>query len=97
MFDVRLETGASVVLRMTTASLRPAMRGALHLNELLRPVGVPLPQVLRADLDATFPTPVLARHPCLPDTRARTPCWHWPWARHVQLGRGPMPKGTRTC
>jgi len=30
---------------MTTASLRPAMAGALYLNELLRPMGVPLPQV----------------------------------------------------
>jgi aminoglycoside phosphotransferase len=61
VFDVRLETGASVVLRMTTASLRPAMRGALYLNELLRPTGVPLPRVLHADLDATFPTLVLER------------------------------------
>lgn len=61
VFDVRLDTGASVVLRMTTAALRPAMCGALHLNELLRPMGVPLPRVLHADLDATFPTLVLER------------------------------------
>ena len=61
VFDVRLETGASVVLRMTTASLRPAMRGALHLNKLLRPLGVPLPRVLHADLDDAFPTIVLER------------------------------------
>lgn len=61
VFDVRLETGASVVLRMTTASLQPAMRGALHLNELLRPLGVPLPRVFHADLDAAFPTLVLER------------------------------------
>lgn len=61
VFDVRLETGASVVLRMTTASLRPAMCGAGHLNGLLRPMGVPLPRVLCADLDATFPTLVLER------------------------------------
>ena len=61
VFDVRLETGASVVLRMTTAPLRPAMAGALHLNELLRPMGVPLPRVLYADIDATFPTLVLER------------------------------------
>ena len=61
VFDVRLETGASAVLRMTTASLRPAMCGALHLNELLRPPGVPLPRVLETDLDAAFPTLVLER------------------------------------
>jgi aminoglycoside phosphotransferase len=61
VFDVRLETGASVVLRMTTASLRPAMVGALHMNKLLRPMGVPLPRVLYADLEATFPTLVLER------------------------------------
>lgn len=61
VFDVRLETGAFVVLRMTTAPLRPAMAGALHLNGLLRPMGVPLPQVLCADLDATLPTLVLER------------------------------------
>ena len=61
VFDVGLETGTSVVLRMTTASLRPAMCGALHLNELLRPMGVPLPRVLHADLDAIFPTLVLER------------------------------------
>ncbi len=61
VFDVRLETGASVVLRMATASLRPAMCGAGRLNGLLRPMGVPLPRVLCADLDATFPTLVLER------------------------------------
>ena len=61
VFDVRLETGAPVVLRMTTASLRPAMAGALHLNGLLRPMGVPLPRIFHADLDATFPTLVLER------------------------------------
>ena len=61
VFDVRLETGAAVVLRMTTASLRPAMAGALQMSELLRPMGVPLPQVLHADLDAMFPTLVLER------------------------------------
>ena len=37
------------------------MAGALHLNELLRPMGVPLPRVLRADLGATFPTLLLER------------------------------------
>lgn len=61
VFDVRLETGACVVLRMTTASLRPAMVGALYLNELLRPIGVPVPQVFHADLDALFPTLILER------------------------------------
>src|SRR4051795_2496906 len=61
VFDVRLETGAAVVLRMTTAAWRRAMVGALHLNGLLRPMGVPLPRVLRADLDATFPTLALER------------------------------------
>src|SRR3954469_20676078 len=61
VYDVRLETGAAVVLRMTTAEWRPAMVGALHLSELLRPMGVPLPRVLRADLDATFPTLALER------------------------------------
>ena len=50
-----------MVLRMTTAALRPAMAGALHLNGVLRPMGVPLPQVLCADLDAEFPTLVLER------------------------------------
>ncbi len=63
VFDVRLETGASVVLRMTTASLRPAMCGALRLNGRLRPLGVPLPRVLHADLDAAFPTLALERLP----------------------------------
>ena len=61
MFDTRLETGARVVLRMTTAALRPAMVGALHLNRLLRPMGVTMPRVLGADLDAGFPTLVLER------------------------------------
>ena len=37
------------------------MVGALQMSELLRPMGVPLPQVLHADLDATFPTLVLER------------------------------------
>lgn len=61
VFDVRLETGTSVVLRMTTGSLRPAMCGAMKMNELLRPMGVPLPQILHADLDAAFPTLALER------------------------------------
>ena len=61
VFDVQLETGNSVVLRMTTASLRPAMHGALLMNELLRPKGVPLPRLLHADLNGQFPTLVLER------------------------------------
>jgi len=36
---------------MTTASLRPAMHGALRMSGLLRSRGVPLPQILQADLD----------------------------------------------
>ena len=63
VFDVRLETGASAVLRMTEASRRPAMAGALEMSELLRPKGVPLPAVLVADLDSEFPTLVLERLP----------------------------------
>jgi len=61
VFDVRLETGKFVVLRMTTASLRPAMHGALLMNELLRPKSVPLPRILQEGLNDQFPTLVLER------------------------------------
>jgi hypothetical protein len=37
------------------------MVGALRLSELLRPMGVPLPQILHADVDASFPTLALER------------------------------------
>jgi aminoglycoside phosphotransferase len=63
VFDVTLENGDSIVVRLSRPENRAAMRGAVAMSQRLRPIGVPLPRLIAHDLDAHFPCMILERLP----------------------------------
>lgn len=66
VYDVLLESGRGAVVRIAEPENRPHLRGALHWDAQLRPLGIPLPEVLHADLEMerfAFPFVVLERLP----------------------------------
>ncbi len=66
VYDVSLESGRRVVVRIADPENRPHLQGALHWDAQLRPLGIPLPEVLHADLEMqrfAFPFLVLERLP----------------------------------
>jgi aminoglycoside phosphotransferase (APT) family kinase protein len=63
VYEVRLADGRAVVMRMTLPSERRVMRNAVMLSKQLRPLGVPLPQLIAADTDAVAPWMLLERLP----------------------------------
>lgn len=63
VFEASFTDREAVVLRISRASDRPLVRGALRQSALLRPLGVPLPQLIAHDVDAPFPYLVLQRLP----------------------------------
>src|SRR5712692_4060918 len=50
-----------LVVRIGRTSSRAAMEAGLHLHKQLRSMGVPLPKVIAADLNQTWPCVVLER------------------------------------
>jgi aminoglycoside phosphotransferase (APT) family kinase protein len=63
VYEATFAARPPVVVRIAKPSERRAMAGALHLSGLLRPLGVPLPEVLAADVDAECPWLLLVRLP----------------------------------
>ena len=66
VYDVALDSGRSVVVRIAEPGNRPHLQGALHWEAQLRPLGIPLPDLLHADLEMVrfaFPFLVLERLP----------------------------------
>lgn len=65
VFECFLEgaDSGSVVARMNTSSRRARLEGAIALSRALRPLGVPLPEILHADLDGEYPSLILERFP----------------------------------
>lgn len=61
VFEVTFAHRPPVVARITTAANRSVMEGAMQLSRLLRPRGVPLPEILAADLAGPFPVLLLER------------------------------------
>lgn len=60
VYDVTSVNGKKFVVRMTRPEHREILVGAVYWSELLRPKGVPLPQILHNDIDAcTTPFPAL--------------------------------------
>jgi len=59
VFDVRTEDGRVLVARLTRPDLRRRYDGSLYWHRRLRPLGVPLPELLFADDGARFGFPVL--------------------------------------
>lgn len=65
VFEARFKDRSPVVVRMAERRDRNAMAGALALSRLLRPLGVPLPQILAEGLDHEYPYLILERLPGL--------------------------------
>jgi Ser/Thr protein kinase RdoA (MazF antagonist) len=63
VFDVILDNGENIVVRLLRPENRAAMRGAVAMSQRLRPIGVPLPRLIAHDLDWHFPCMILARLP----------------------------------
>lgn len=63
VYEVRFSGRDSIVLRMATPENRDAMVGAYTLSKMLKPLGVPLPEILAVGLDHEFPYLVLKRLP----------------------------------
>lgn len=63
VYEVTLADGRTTVIRMTRPAERAVARNALRLSRQLRPLGVPLPEVLAADVEAEMPWMLLTRLP----------------------------------
>jgi hypothetical protein len=63
VFEARFVERAAVVVRIATERGRAAMIGAAKLSGILRPLGVPLPQIMAEKLALPFPYLVLERLP----------------------------------
>jgi Ser/Thr protein kinase RdoA (MazF antagonist) len=63
VFEAMFEDRPAVVVRIAAGHSRSAMAGALRLSRLLRPQGVPLPEIIAERLNHQFPHLVLGRLP----------------------------------
>jgi len=63
VFEVEFADGSSVVVRAGTPERRSGLADGVHLNTLLRLLGVPLPKVLATGTDLPLPWVVLERLP----------------------------------
>lgn len=63
VYEVAFTDRPPVVARIGAASAHGLIAGALHLSQSLRPRGVPLPEVLAAEIHARFPWLLLERLP----------------------------------
>ncbi len=63
MFEALFKDRAPVVIRMALSRDRKAMAGAQTLSRLLRPLDVPVPEILAEGLDNEFPYLILERLP----------------------------------
>jgi aminoglycoside phosphotransferase (APT) family kinase protein len=63
VYEVALSDGGSVVARLSRPSERPVIRNAIALSSQLRPLGMPLPEVLADDAEGEFPWMLLERLP----------------------------------
>ena len=63
VFEALFANRAPIVVRMGDHSARMEMNGALHLSQLLRPLGVLLPEILAENVKSELPWMVLQRLP----------------------------------
>ena len=64
VYDVAFESGPGAVVRIADRDDRPHLQGAVHWYEKLHPLGVPLPELIHADLEMqrfAFPFLVIER------------------------------------
>ncbi len=63
VFEVCFASRQSIVIRIGGASAQAEIAGAIHLSRMLRPRGVPLPELLASNIGAGTPWMVLERLP----------------------------------
>jgi len=66
VYDVWLENGENVVTRIADPNEQQAMEGAIYWSRLLKPIGVPLPDILDCDVTCksfSYPYLILERLP----------------------------------
>lgn len=61
VYEVRFAGQAPVVVRIGDANAHSEVEGAVHLSEMLRPLGMPLPRLLAHDVSAPLPWIMLER------------------------------------
>jgi aminoglycoside phosphotransferase (APT) family kinase protein len=61
VYDVKLTDGRSAVVRIGLPQQRDALEAAARWSDRLRPLGIPLPEVLARDLTSEFPFIILER------------------------------------
>jgi aminoglycoside phosphotransferase (APT) family kinase protein len=61
VYDVKLTDGRSAVVRIGLPGQRDALEAAARWSDRLRPLGIPLPEVLARDLTSEFPFIILER------------------------------------
>jgi aminoglycoside phosphotransferase (APT) family kinase protein len=61
VYDVKLTDGRSAVVRIGLPEQRDALEAAARWSDRLRPLGIPLPEVLARDLTSEFPFIILER------------------------------------
>ncbi|MGB8840746.1 MAG: aminoglycoside phosphotransferase family protein [Aliidongia sp.] len=61
VYDVKLTDGRSAVVRIGLPEQRDALDAAARWSDRLRPLGIPLPEVLARDLTSEFPCIILER------------------------------------
>ena len=63
VYEVSFSDRPSIVVRVGQHQARHAMQGAVSLSNLLKPLGVPLPAIMAANVEADLPWLVLERLP----------------------------------
>lgn len=63
VFEATFTDHDPVVVRISRPADRPIVRGALRQSALLRPLGVPLPELIASDVEAPLPYLILQRLP----------------------------------
>jgi hypothetical protein len=63
VYEVVPENAAPIVLRMAHRETKPHLAGSIYWTDRLRPLGVPLPRILGADLEGPFPYTILEHIP----------------------------------
>jgi len=63
VFEATFADRDAVVVRISQDIARPLVRGALRQSALLRPLGVPLPEIIASDVEAPLPYMILQRLP----------------------------------
>src|SRR5215831_8614494 len=61
VFEVTLENGEVAVVRASTEAGREALSGNSRLTRLLRPMGVPLAEIIAEELNAPLPCLIMKR------------------------------------